>query len=59
MGNSVGPVSETEERSDSVEIYWHDLGRWKRGELWIAGAMIEMAVRMRHQKGKLFVVLIR
>ena len=59
MGNLVGPVSETEERSNSLQIYGHDLDRWKRRKLRIAGAMIEMAVRMRHQKWKLFVILIR
>src|SRR6266404_2679003 len=59
MGNPVGPVSETEERSNSLQIYGHDLDRWKRRELRIAGAMIEMAVGMRHQEWKLFVVLVR
>src|SRR6266550_4824542 len=59
MGNPVGPVSETEERSNSLQIYGHDLDRWKRRKLRIAGAMIEMAVRMRHQEWKLFVILIR
>src|SRR6266496_3543258 len=59
MGNPVGPVSETEERSNSLQIYGDDLDRWKRRELRIAGAMIEMAVRVRYQEWKLFVVLIR
>jgi len=40
MGNPVGPVSETEERSNSLQFYGHDLDRWKRRELRIAGAMI-------------------
>src|SRR5467141_1803533 len=59
MGYSIGPVSETEERSNSLQIDGHDLDRWKRRELRIAGAMIEMAVGMRHQEWKLFAVLIR
>ena len=40
MGNPVGPVSETEERSNSLQIYGHDLHRWKRCELRIPSAMI-------------------
>src|SRR6266404_5654038 len=59
VGNPVRPVSETEERSNSLQIYGHDLDRWKRRELRIAGAMIEMTVGMRHQEWKLFVILIR
>src|SRR5438132_11396707 len=59
MGNPVGPISETEEPSNSVQICGHDLDRWKRREQRIAGAMIEMAVGMCHQERKLFVVLIR
>src|SRR6266700_2662092 len=59
MSNPVGPVSESEERSNSLQIYGHDLDRWKRRELRIAGAMIQMAVGMRHQEWKLFVILIR
>src|SRR6266542_4213 len=46
-------------RRNSVQIYGHDLNRWKRCELRIAGAMIQMPVCMRHQEWKLFVVLIR
>src|SRR6266480_3447500 len=53
MGNPVGPISETEERSNSLQIYGHDLDRWKRRELRIACAMIEMPVGMRHQEWKL------
>src|SRR5881397_3625423 len=30
MRNPVGPVSETEEGSNSLQIYGHDLDRWKR-----------------------------
>src|SRR5467141_2432922 len=52
MSNSVGPISETVKRSNSVEIYGHDLNRWKRCELRIAGAMIHMPVGMRHQEWK-------
>jgi hypothetical protein len=59
MGNSVGPISETEERSNSLQIYGHDLDRSKGRELRIACAMIEMAVGMRHQEWKFLVVLIR
>ena len=59
MGNSIWPISETEERSNSLQIYGHDLDRWKRRELRIAGAMIQVPVGMRHQEWKLFVVLIR
>ena len=59
MGNSVGPVSETEERSNSLQIYGYGLDRWKRRKLRIASAMIQMAVRMRHQERQLFVILIR
>ncbi len=40
MGNPGGPVSETEERSNSIQICGHDLDRWKRRELRIASAMI-------------------
>src|ERR1700720_4793019 len=58
MGNPVGPVSETEECSNSLQICGHDLDRWKRRELRIAGAMIEMAVGMCHQEWKLFAVLV-
>src|SRR5450432_1028789 len=43
MCNPVRPVTEAEERSHSLQIYWHDLDRWKRRELRIAGAMIQMA----------------
>src|ERR1700747_841109 len=43
MRNPVGPVSETEERSNTLQIYGHDLDRWKRRELRIAGAMIQMS----------------
>src|SRR4030095_14457916 len=59
MGNPVGPVSETEERSNSLQIYGYDLDRWKRRELRIACAMIEMPVGVRHQERKFLVVLIR
>src|SRR6476659_9636117 len=59
MGNSVGPVSETEERSNPLQIYGHGLDRWKRRKLRIAGAMIQMPVSMRDQQWKLCLVLIR
>jgi hypothetical protein len=59
MGNPVGPVSETEERSNSLQFYGYDLDRWKRRELRIAGAVIEMAVRMRYQEWNFLVVFIR
>src|SRR6476659_3999978 len=40
MRNPLGPVSEVEECSNSLQIYRHDLDRRKGGELRIAGAMI-------------------
>src|SRR4030095_2864188 len=40
VSNSVRPVSETVKRSNSLQIYGHDLDRWKRSELRIAGAMV-------------------
>jgi hypothetical protein len=40
MSNPVRPISETEKRSNSLQIYGHDLHQWKRRELRIAGAMI-------------------
>src|SRR5437867_260486 len=58
MGDSTGPVCETEERADSLQIDGHDLDRWKRCKLRIASAMIQMPVGMRHQEWKLFLVLI-
>src|SRR6266576_2994061 len=59
MSNSVGPVSETVKRSNSVEVYGHDLDRGKRCELRIAGAMIHMSVGMCHQEWQLFLALFR
>src|SRR5215470_7831616 len=58
MGNFVGPIGEPEKRSNSLQIYGHDLDRWKRCELRIADAMIQMPVGMCHQEWQLFVVLI-
>jgi hypothetical protein len=55
VGNSVGPVSETEERSNSIEIYGHDLNRSQRRELRIAGAMIHVSMGMRHEEWELFI----
>src|SRR5215470_6509941 len=46
MGNFVRPISETEKRFNTLQIDGHDLDRWKRCELWIAGAMIHMPVCM-------------
>ena len=48
MCNPIGPVSEAEECSNSLQIYGHDLDRWKGRELRITGAMIQMAMGMRH-----------
>ena len=59
MGNSVGPASETVKRSNSVEIYGHNLNRRERRELRIAGAMIKVSMSMCHQEWEFFVVLIR
>ena len=59
MGNFVGPISETVKRFNSLQIYGHDLDRWKRCELRIAGAMIRVPVGMGHQEWKFFVVLFR
>src|SRR4029078_648551 len=53
MTNSVGPVSETVKPFNPFQIYRHDLNRWKRCELRIAGAMIHMPVGMCHQEWKL------
>ena len=57
--NPIGPVREAEKSSNSLQIYGHGLGRWKRRKLRIASAMIQMAVRMRHQERQLFVILNR
>src|SRR5260370_8443425 len=46
MGNSVGPVSETVKRSNSLQIYRHDLNRWKRCELRITGPTTQMLILM-------------
>ena len=59
MRDPIGPVSEAEERANPLQIERHDLDRWKRCELSIASAMIQMPVGMSDQKWKLFVVLVR
>src|SRR6266478_441031 len=59
MGRPIGPVIETEERSNSLQIDRHDLDRWKRCKLRIASAMIQMPVGVHNQEWKFFPVLIR
>jgi hypothetical protein len=59
MRDSIGPVIETEERPNPFEIERHDFDGGKRCELRVASTVIQMPVRMRHQKWKLFVVLVR
>src|SRR6478672_5704365 len=56
--NPIRPVSEAEECSNSLQVYGHDLDRWKGRELRIACAMIEMPVGVCYQEWKLFVVLL-
>src|SRR4029450_7097299 len=59
MGDPIWPVNETEERSNPFQIEGHDLDRWKRRKLRVAGAMIHMPMGMRYQQRKLFAVLTR